>query len=256
MSEQNEGPDASTPPKKKAAKRKTASRKTAAKKADVTAADAAPAAGAELVSELRAGMIELQKQNDARIQAQEDKLATLLQGLEATFRHIHSDSQNREQANSTIFEKVSESIVLSSEEARKEYGEMERLQEKKLEAERRAYDRSVTRARWIAIPGTILGVIAIIYMFYTVNVMERAMTSMSKDMALMRADMGTMTARVSDMSTEVASMTQMSENMTVMASQVGIMSAQMGEMTHDIKVMTHNVAPAMMGIRRSIPWAP
>lgn len=236
-------------PKKKAATRKKASKKTSAKTASDAVEPGSVEPGAELVGELKAGMIELQKQNNVRMAAQEEKLAQLLKGLEDTFKRMQGDSQNRDQANTSIFEKVSESIVLSSEESRKEFEELERLQVKRLEAERRAYDHSVAKARWMAIPGAILGVIAVIYMFHTVNVMEDALTSMSKDMALMRTDMRTMTASVGDMSTQVASLPEISDKMNVMA-------GQMGQMTRDVNVLTHNVSPAMAGVRQMMPWGP
>ena len=71
----------------------------------------------------------------------------------------------------------------------------------------------------------IIAILAFIYMFYTVHVMEKAMTQMSQDMGGMRQDMNILTKNVSGM-------------------------------RQDINIMTHNVAPAMNGMRRMMPWSP
>ena len=181
---------------------------------------------------LKEGLINLHHQNDARMSAQEDRLADLYHNLEGAFKKIHLDTGKRETHSDSTIDQLSTTIIRSSEEMRKEYEEMEKLQEKRLAAENLEYSHSIKRTKIIAIPAIILAFVALIYMFYTVNVMEKAMTQMSKDMTHMRQDMSVLTQNVSTM------------------------SANIGGMRHDMNIMTHNVAPAMSGMRRMMPWSP
>ena len=70
-----------------------------------------------------------------------------------------------------------------------------------------------------------LAVISVVYMFYVVTVMEKAMTSMSKDMHYMTVS-------------------------------VNHMNTNMVQMTRDMNVMTRTTAPVMQGMRNAMPWAP
>jgi len=193
-------------------------KKTASKKASTDSSTQA-------ILALKEGLISLQKQNDARMSEQENKLAELYQGLESTFKRIHQDTNERKTNNSSSFDSLSDTIIRSSEEMRKEYEEMERLQEKRLKAENQQYSHSITRTKIIAIPAIVLAFAGFIHMFYTVNVMEKAMSQMSKDMTYMRKDMSSLTHNISGM-------------------------------RQDMNVLTHNVAPAMNGMRRMMPWSP
>ena len=186
----------------------------------------------QAIQALNEGLLKLQQQNDARMKAQEDQLASLYQKLDRTFNKIHQDSGSRDALHSSTFDELSSTIIRSSEEMRKEYEEMEKLQEKRMAAENQQHSHNIKRTRIIAIPAMVLAFLAIIYMFYTVHVMEKAMTRMSEDMAYMRKDMHTLTGNV------------------------GNMSANIGGMRRDMNVMTHNVAPAMSGMRRMMPWSP
>lgn len=186
----------------------------------------------QAVIELKEGLISLQNQNDERMSAQEQKLAELYKGLDATFNKIQQDTGKRESQSSTTVDDLSSTIIRSSEEMRKEYEEMERLQEKRIQAESQQYTHSIKRTKIIAIPAFVLGFISIIYMFYTVHVMEKAMTKISQDMTYMRQDMSTLTNNVTTM------------------------SANMNGMRQDMNILTHNVAPAMTGMRRMMPWSP
>lgn len=177
------------------------------------------------IIELKEGLIALQQQNEARMNAQENKLAELYQGLESAFNKIHKDTSKRNIQSDTSFDQLSETIIRSSEEMRKEYEEMEKLQDKRIEAESQQYSHSITKTKIIAFPAIILAFAGLIHMFYTVNVMEKAMTQMSQDMSSMRQDMNSLSANISGM-------------------------------RHDMNIMTHNVAPAMQGMRQMMPWSP
>lgn len=186
----------------------------------------------QVITELKEGLLNLQKQNEERMSAQELKLATLYKGLESTFNKIQQDAGKRESQSSSTVNDLSSSIIRTSEEMRKEYEEMERLQEIRIKAENQEYTHSIKRTKFIAIPAFILGFVSIIYMFYTVHVMEKAMTQISQDMTYMRKDMRNMTTNVSTMSSNI------------------------GGMRQDMNILTHNVSPAMSGMRRMMPWSP
>lgn len=163
---------------------------------------------------------------------QTQKLSSLMIGLEKTFHTIHTGTQSRDRSNSSSLEQLSQTIVRSSEELRKEYEELERLQEQKLAAEKERHQHSFNVLKVIAVPAMVLAVLGIGYMFYTVTVMERAMTAMSKDMNAMRSSMSEMTTSVGGMNQNVQGMRR------------------------DMGVLTHYVAPTMDGMRQMMPWAP
>lgn len=186
----------------------------------------------QAIMELKEGLIALQQQNETRMNAQENKLAGLYQGLENVFSKIHQDIGNRDIHSTSSLDQLSETIIRSSEEMRKEYEEMEKLQDKRREAESQQYSHSITRTKIIAFPAMVLAFAGLIHMFYTVNVMEKAMTRMSQDMSSMRQDMSTLSMNVSTMSGNISGM------------------------RHDMNIMTRNVAPAMNGMRQMMPWSP
>ena len=177
------------------------------------------------ILDLKEGLIALQQQNEARMSAQENKLAELYQGLENAFSKIQNDTGKRNVQSDSSFDQLSETIIRSSEEMRKEYEEMEKLQDKRREADSQQYSHSITKTKIIAFPAIVLAFAGLIHMFYTVNVMEKAMTQMSIDMSGMRKD-------------------------------VNILSANISGMRHDMNIMTRNVAPAMNGMRQMMPWSP
>lgn len=247
-------------PAKTAVKKKTTPRK---KTAVITPGFATETSSAA-VNELKSGLQALELQERERATAQQARLSELMEGLEKTFGHIHrssseqtqklgslmiglekafnsihSGTQSRDKSNAFSLDQVSQTIIRSSEELRKEYEEMERLQEQKLAAEKERHQYSFNILKIIAVPAIILALLGIGYMFYTVTVMERAMTAMSTDMKAMRNSMGEMTTSVGGMNGNVQSMSQ-----------------EMQGMRRDMGVLTHNVAPAMDGMRQMMPWAP
>lgn len=211
MSNENENPDK----KKSSPVQKTSTTKS------VTQNDISTKA----ILDLKEGLIALQQQNEARMSAQENKLAELYQGLENAFSKIQNDTGKRTVRSDSSFDQLSETIIRSSEEMRKEYEEMEKLQDKRREAESQQYSHSITKTKIIAFPAMVLAFAGLIHMFYTVNVMEKAMTQMSRDMSGMRKD-------------------------------VNILSVNISGMRHDMNIMTRNVAPAMNGMRQMMPWSP
>ena len=198
---------------------------TASKKKSATKPATQNDNSTKAIIELKEGLIALQQQNEARMSVQENKLAELYQGLESAFSKIHQDTGKRGVQSDSSFDQLSETIIRSSEEMRKEYEEMEKLQDKRRETESQKYSHSITKTKIIAFPAMALAFAGLIHMFYTVNVMEKAMTQMSHDMSSMRQDMNSLSGNISGM-------------------------------RHDMNVMTRNVAPAMNGMRQMMPWSP
>lgn len=214
-------------------------KKTAPRKKVATKKKAAGNSAETDVSEFQSAIRQMEQQNRERAEAQEAKFGHLMSGLDKAFQGIRSNNQERDQSNASSLDKLSQTIILSSEELRKEYEEMERLQEKKLVAEKEQHQYSFNMIKIIAVPAILLALLGIGYMFYTVSVMERAMTTMSKDMGAMRVSVGEMSTHVGSMSGSVQTM---SENMQ--------------GMRQDLNILTRNVAPAMDGMRQMMPWSP
>ena len=141
---------------------------------------------------------------------------------------------------------LSESLILEHRQLQEEVLEQEKLQEKKLQYLDRQQSQQVRRTRWIAIPAMILGVLALAYMFYTVHVMERAMTRMSQDMGEMKTSVASLDRSVGRMSTKMDEIGRDTRNMSAALGQVGV----------DVNRMTRQVSPAMKGMRRAMPWSP
>ncbi|MCW8888884.1 MAG: hypothetical protein OQK25_07470, partial [Gammaproteobacteria bacterium] len=232
----------STPRKKATTKKAAPQKRTAVKKSAVAAGNDSAAIG-ELNVELR----KMGQQNLQRAEAQEAKLSELMQGLGKTFDQIHKSSreqteklgglmgglekafssihkgtQNRDNSNSASLDTLSQTIIRSSDALRKEYEEMERLQEQKLLAEKEHHQYSFKIMKVIAVPAIVLALLGIGYMFYTVTVMERAMTAMSSDMHSMRISMGDMTSSVGGMNGNVE---KMSGEMSAMRTSTGEISS-------------------------------
>ncbi len=252
---------------KKASPKKATTKKTTAKKVSPQKADIPRSSDADLQQALNT----LQAQHEERLTKQEEhlsqmvrglekgldqissshqdqgqKLASLMIGLEKVFHKLHSDNRLRDQDHSSSLDLMSETIVRSSEEMRREYEEMERLQEVKLQREQEQNSQRLTLVKFIAIPAIVLALLGLIHMFYTVTVMEKAMTRMSEDMALIAGDMQQMRG----------SMTEMTENVTGLRTDMATMTHQMQIMSRDVGVMAHQVAPAMNGMRQVMPWSP
>ena len=186
----------------------------------------------DLMHEISQGFINIQENVDSRDTRRNQEITQLISGLEKAFTNVESVSQQREERSEEIIAKLSESIILDHQNLQEEVQGKERLHDKKLEQLDKIQREQVRRTRLIAIPGVIVAVFAVVYMFYTVHVMERAMTSISHDMRAMKGSMETVSTNTSGMSNN------------------------MEYMRRDVGVMTHNVAPAMSGMRQMMPWAP
>ncbi|MES0326925.1 MAG: hypothetical protein ABUK13_01930 [Gammaproteobacteria bacterium] len=180
---------------------------------------------AALAEGVREGLSVITEQVEDRDSRRDKEMLHLFEGLNAAFTRANTVSNERDDRSVQIINKLTESVMHDHEATLKEVHEQEVLADKKLGYLSEVQAQRSKLTRWIAVPGVGLAVIAVIYMFFVVTVMEKAMTSMSKDMQYM-----------------TISVNSMNSNMT--------------QMTRDMNVMTRTTAPVMQGMRNAMPWAP
>ncbi len=213
---------------KKSTEQKTTTPKAPAKKAARKKATQPSVATVEALASIQRILDEMKKERESR----DRQLSQLFEGLDAAFTRADTVNSEREDSSKQAINQLTKSIMLDHEAALKEVQEQEVLTDKKLGYLSQLQEQRSTRNKWIAIPGVVLAVVAVVYMFYVVTVMETAMTSMSKDMQHITSSVNTM------------------------SQDTRALNVNMGQMSRDMNVMTHNVAPAMKGLRNVMPWAP
>ena len=173
-------------------------------------------------------------------------MTALYQSLQSTFGKIKEGSVENEEQNLNIFTSLSDSMMKDHEQTLKEINGQAELQDKKIEHMSKMLEQRTGRNRLIAIPGVIIGIVGVLYMFYVVTIMESAMSNMSVNMHHMQKDVGSMSGNMGDMTQGIISI---DSNMQQLNGNVGYMA-------NDLNVLTHNVAPVMRGMRNVMPWAP
>ncbi len=204
-----------------------------------------------LIEEVRGGFNTLSSNSHKQDTEHQKEMTGLYQSLQSTFGQIKNDSTDHESLNLNIFKSLSDSMMKDHEQTLEEIKEQGKLQDKKIQHMSKMLEQRSGRNRLIAIPGTIIAVIGIIYMFYVVSVMEAAMTDMSANMQLMQKDVSSMSGSVGNMSGNIATITQ---DTNAMSGNMGKLSGNVSHMSQDLNVLTHNVAPAMKGLRNVMPW--
>jgi hypothetical protein len=212
----------------KSAKPKTETSKAPAKKTASKKAAPSAAKTEEALAGIKLVLDEMKKDRESR----DKQLNQLFDGLDTAFSRADTINSEREGNSTQAINQLTQSIMRDHEATLKEVHEQEALADKKLGYLNKVQLQQSTRNKWIAIPGVILGIVAVIYMFYVVTVMEEAMTSMSKDML------------------------QITASVKTMSQDTRALNVNMGHMSRDMNVMTRNVAPAMNGLRNVMPWAP
>ena len=261
------------PPAKKAAPKNTAADKNPASKKKAAAKAVAQAAQSEqdimptlqsvvaemsrdrdsrdqqissLIKEVREGFSVLSSKTSEQGSAHEKEMTGLYQTLQNVFGKIKDNSEEREERNLAIFRSLSDVIMKDHEQTLKEVHEQEVLQDKKIKLLDQVQEQRSGRNRLIAIPGVIIAITGIVYMFYVVSIMETAMTNMSHDMHAIQLSVGGMTDNIGTISQDT---TSMSANMQQL-------NGNTLQMSRDLNVMTNSVGPAMKGMRDVMPWAP
>lgn len=201
---------------------------------------------ATLVEEIRQGFSAHSEHISMQESDRESEMTKLYQSLHNAFTKVEETSNEREDRSLSILKALSDSIMKDHEQTLKEVQEQEKLQDKKFRHLTKVEEHRAGRNRWIAIPGMVIGITAIIYMFYVVWIMENAMTSMSNDMHQMQFSV----ANMSD------NMDGMSEDTHSMNTNLKLLNQNTSQMSQDMNIMTHNVSPTMKGIRTMMPWSP
>ena len=179
---------------------------------------------ASLAEGVREGLGVISEQVENRDSRRDKEMLHLFEGLNAAFTRANADSSERDDRSVQIINQLTESVMHDHEATLKEVHEQEVLTDKKMGYLSKVQEQRTKLTRWIAVPGISLAVVAVIYMFYVVTVMERAMTSMSKDMQYMTVS-------------------------------VDNMNANIGQMTRDMNVMTRTTVPVMRGMHNVMPWS-
>ncbi|MCU7808480.1 MAG: hypothetical protein KZQ73_11525, partial [Candidatus Thiodiazotropha sp. (ex Semelilucina semeliformis)] len=142
--------------------------------------------------------------------------------------------------------------------------EREKLLQEKLETIEREQTYRIQRIKLFSLPGTVIAIAALIYLFYVVNVMERSMTSMSADMhqiqghiAAIGNDTNQMSGGVVEMNQQMAQMNGNMENINTnvngMNNNMSHLNRSVGVMTNDVGAMSHTVSPVMGNMRKFMP---
>ncbi|MCU7935053.1 MAG: hypothetical protein KZQ99_09255 [Candidatus Thiodiazotropha sp. (ex Dulcina madagascariensis)] len=189
----------------------------------------------------------------------------LLQSLQSVFDKIHKDNRVREDHQEKIIEEFSDRLTQAFKQTHAEAEEREKLLQEKLDAIEKEQTYRIQRIKLFSLPGTLIAIAALIYLFYVVHIMERSMTSMSADIhqiqghiAFIGTDTHSMSKGVSEMNRQ---MSQMNGNMQAITTQVKGMNGNMnhlnsnvGVMTRDVGAMSHTVSPVMNGMRNFFPF--
>jgi hypothetical protein len=199
-----------------------------------------------LIEEVRDGFSTLSSRASKQDEAHQNEMTGLYQSLQTTFGQIKDDSVESEEHNKDIFKSLSDSMMHDHELTLKEINAQGKLQDKKIEYMTKMLEQRTRRNRLIAVPGIIIAIVSIVYMFYVVTVMETAMTDMSANMQLMQVDVSSMSGNMGNMSNDTAAINTNMEQL----------NGNMGHVSQDLNILTHNVAPAMKGMRDVMPWAP
>lgn len=174
----------------------------------------------------------------------------LLRNLQGVFDKIHSDNNVRDRSQEQIAEEFAVHLQRTFEEMHSQLEEREQLLDTKLKSIDRTHSYQLKRVKLMSIPVTVLSLVAVVYLFYVVRVMETAMTSMSQDMHQITAYMDVMSVDTHAMSGNTGNM---SSQMNAMNMNIHNMNATVNSMRYDVHNMSRTVSPAMSSLNRFMP---
>lgn len=245
-----------SPPGKKVATKKTA-KKPAADKAVTGAASGsarakAPAAAAPAAKKRPAKKTPTRDRRQTIKGRRNDDavMPGLLRNLQGVFDKIHSDNQDRDRGQEQIAEEFAVQLQRTFKEMHTQLEEREQILDAKLKSIDRTHNYQLKRFKLMSIPVTVLSVVAVVYLFYVVRVMETAMTSMSQDMHEITAYMDVMSANTVALTDNTA---HISGQISAMNMHMGNMTATVNNMRYDVFNMSRSVSPAMSSISRFMP---
>jgi len=212
-------------PDKKTTVQSPAPKKTTKKKAMLS-----PTATLEALDSIKSVLNEMKTERQSR----DKQLSQLFDGLNTAFERVDSINNTRDDQSTASIRKLTDSIMRDHEATMKEVQEQEALADKKLGYLHQIQQQESKRNQWIAIPGSIMAVVAVIYMFYVVTIMEKAMSSMSNDMQHITVSVSNMSGRMDTISQDTRAL-----------------NVHTGQMN---RVMNNSVAPAMNDMNNMMPW--
>ena len=174
----------------------------------------------------------------------------LLRNLQGVFDKIHSDNRDRDRTQEQLAEDFAVQLQQTFREMHSQLEEREQLLDAKLKSIDRTHNYQLKRFKLMSIPVTLLSLVAVVYLFYVVRVMETAMTSMSQNMHEITAYMDVMSVNTNALTENTA---HISGQMAAMNMNIGNMNATVNNMRYDVHNMSRSVSPAMSSISRFMP---
>jgi hypothetical protein len=245
-----------SPESKKATNKKAATtaaskkpvKKTAAKASSSAASDSA---GSTAKASPKKKAPPRERRKSIKDRRDHDKIMPgLLRNLQGVFDRIHEDNRDRDRTQEQMAEEFAVHLQRSFEEMHSQLEEREQLLDAKLKSIDRTHSYQLKRVKLMSIPVTVLSLVAVVYLFYVVRVMETAMTSMSMDMHQITAYMDTMSVDTHAMS---GNTTNIYSQMEAMNRNIGNMNVAVNGMRYDVHNMSRTVSPAMSSLNRFMP---
>ena len=245
-----------SPPNKKVAKKK-ATKKPAGDKPEKktstgtsTKAATADATASATVQKKKAAPVKERRKTIKDRRDHDVIMPGLLRNLQGVFDKIHSDNNVRDRSQEQIAEEFAVHLQRTFEEMHSQLEEREQLLDTKLKSIDRTHSYQLKRVKLMSIPVTVLSLVAVVYLFYVVRVMETAMTSMSQDMHQITAYMDVMSVDTHAMSGNTGNM---SSQMNAMNANIHNMNTTVNGMRYDVHNMSRTVSPAMSSLNRFMP---
>lgn len=186
--------------------------------------------------------------NEETEQTEQKRLPGLLASV---FDRMRRETRDSSKVQEKIIEEFTTRLNDAFEQVHKESQERERLLEEQLRAMEQQQRFRIQRIRLLTIPVTIVAVASLGYLFYTVHIMGRSMSSMTLDIHHMRGSMQEISGDTRAMSENT---TAMNQQMNHMNGNLNHLNRNVGTMGQDVGNMSHSVSPFMNGLRSFMPF--
>jgi len=213
---------------------------------------------ADDIAETKGPVIKNKRMGGAAGRRTDDKVMPgLLQNLQGVFDKIYHDNRDHDRARDIMTRDFNVHLQRTFKSMHEELEEREKILDRKLKSIDSSHSYEIKRVKLMSVPIMFLTLVAIIYLFYVVRVMETAMSSMSQDMKHMTDYMAMITKDTRDLSINTGSMVtsvnEMNAEIGAMNDNVSNLNTTVNNMMVDVHHMTRTVAPAMQGINRFLP---
>ena len=150
-------------------------------------------------------------------------------GKSKTSDHVHAHERDIHHRLEAAFEAL-----------HREFDNREKELEKKLAQAKVSYEQKLRRTRWLMVPIGLLAVISLVYLFYMIQLMGAAMTSISTDITTMNSSVSSMDQNMAAMSSDTRSMAYSVQRMD---QSMGYLNYNVNAMNHNVAAMNHSIAP-------------